>query len=363
VIDEDVFQRLVSDFGTSTRGHIELASQLLKGAEALTSMRTSDVDVGTTPKDEVYRDGHVVLYRYRPLASRPLSPPVLITYSLINRYYMVDLQPDRSLVRSLLRLGLDLYVVDWGYATRADRWTTLDDYVTTYIADCCEVIRARHDVEKINVLGICQGGVLSLCYAALHPEKVDNLIVMITPVDFDADTGLISRFARSLNVDQLVDAFGNIPKEFINYGFLMRSPFQQNIRKYADLLDIVDDREKLLNFLRMEKWLFDSPDHPGEVFRKWIKDFYQENKLVKGTLEIDGVSVALSQLRMPILNLYGTQDDIIEPASSIALERHVGTRDYTARAFPVGHIGMYVSSKVQRDLPVTIAGWLNERTN
>jgi polyhydroxyalkanoate synthase len=289
----------------------------------------------------VYRDGHVVLYRYRPLVSRPLSPPILITYALINRYYMVDLQPDRSLVRSLLGLGLDLYVVDWGYATRADRWTTLDDYVTTYIADCCEVIRARHDVEKINVLGICQGGVLSLCYAALHPEKVDNLIVMITPVEF-------------------VDAFGNIPKEFINYGFLMRSPFQQNIRKYADLLDIVDDREKLLNFLRMEKWLFDSPDHPGEVFRKWIKDFYQENKLVKGTLEIDGVNVALSQLRMPILNLYGTQDDIIEPASSIALERHVGTHDYTARAFPVGHIGMYVSSKV-RDLPVTIAGWLNER--
>jgi polyhydroxyalkanoate synthase subunit PhaC len=339
----------------------ELTSRISKGAEAFAAMRTTDVDVGTTPKDEVYRDGHVVLYRYRPLVSRPLSPPLLITYALINRYYMIDLQPDRSLVRKLLHLGLDLYVIDWGYATRADRWSTLDDYVTTYIADCCAVIRARHDVEKINVLGICQGGVFALCYAALHPEAVDNLILMITPVDFDADTGLISRFARSLQVDQLVDAYGNIPKEFINYGFLMRNPFQQNVRKYADMVDIIEDREKLLNFLRMEKWLFDSPDHPGEVFRRWIKDLYQQNKLVKGTLEIDGVAVALSQLRMPILNLYGTQDDIIEPASSLALEQHVGTKDYTTRAFPVGHIGMYVSSKVQRDLPAAIAAWLHER--
>lgn len=335
--------------------------RFVKGAESFAAVRSADVDVGTTPKDEVYRDGHVVLYRYRPIVSRPLSTPVLITYSLINRYYMIDLQPDRSLVRNLLSLGLDVYVVDWGYATRADRWTTLDDYVTTYLADCCDVIRARHDVEKINLLGICQGGVFTLCYAALHPENVANLILMITPVDFHADTGLITRFARSLDVDRLVDAYGNIPKEFINYGFLMRSPFQQNIRKYADLVDIVEDRDKLLNFLRMEKWLFDSTDHPGEAFRKWIKDFYQENKLVKGTLEIDGVAVALSQLRTPILNLYGMQDDIIEPASSVALERHVGTRDYTARAFPVGHIGMYVSGKVQRDLPVTIAEWLHDR--
>lgn len=339
----------------------DVFGKLLRSGETFASVRTGDVDVGTAPKDEVYRDGHVVLYRYRPMVGRPLSPPVLIVYALINRYYMIDLQPDRSLVRNLLRLGLDLYVVDWGYATRADRWTTFDDYVTTYVADCVEMIRARHDLARINLLGICQGGVLSLCYAALNPECVANLITMITPVDFDADCGLISRFARTLDVDKLVGAYGNIPKELINYGFLMRNPFQQNVRKYADMLDIAGDRDKLLNFLRMEKWLFDSPDHPGEAFRKWIKDFYQDNKLVKGTLEIDGVSVALSQLRMPILNVYGTQDDIIEPASSVALERHVGTNDYTARAFPVGHIGMYVSGKVQRDLPAAIAEWLHER--
>ncbi len=328
---------------------------------AFASVRASDVDVGTAPKDEVYRDGHVVLYRYRPVVDRPLSTPVVIVYGLINRYYMVDLQPDRSLVRKLLQLGLDLYVIDWGYATRADRWTTLDDYVTTYLADCCDVIAERHGVEQTGILGICQGGVLSLCYAALYPERVRNLITMITPVDFDADTGLIARLARSLNVDQLVDAYGNIPKELINYGFLMRSPLQQNIGKYADLVEIADDRDKLLNFLRMEKWLFDSPDHPGEAFRKWIKDFYQQNKLVKGTLEISGRTVSLDHLRMPVLNVFATQDDIIEPASSIALETHVGTRDYTARGFPVGHVGMYVSGKVQRDLPETIAGWLHQR--
>jgi polyhydroxyalkanoate synthase subunit PhaC len=325
------------------------------------AVRVSDVDVGTAPKDEVYRDGHVVLYRYRPCVDRPLSPPVLIVYALINRYYMIDLQPSRSLVRRMLQLGLDVYVVDWGYPTPADRWTPFDDYVTVYLADCCAAIRERHGVDKINLLGICQGGVFTLCYAALNPDRVQNLISMVTPVDFDADTGVFAQLVKSLDADQLVESFGNIPKELINCGFLMRNPLAQNVKKYLDLVDLIDDREKLLNFLRMEKWLFDSPDHPGEVFRKWVKEFYQENKLIKGTLEIEGRRVSLHSLRMPILNVYGSEDDIIQPASSVALGNYVASEDYTTRTFPVGHIGMYVSSKVQRELPHTIADWLNDR--
>jgi polyhydroxyalkanoate synthase len=141
----------------------------------------------------------------------------------------------------------------------------------------------------------------------------------------------------------------------------MRSPFQQNVQKYADLVDLFDDREGLLTFLRMERWINDSPDHPGETFRKWIKDGYQGNKLIKGTFELDGRPVSLRDVRMPVLNMYGERDDIVEPASSAALERYVGSSDCTTRSFPVGHIGMYVSSKVQSGLPSTIVEWLRAR--
>jgi polyhydroxyalkanoate synthase len=273
---------------------------------------------------------------------------------------MIDLQPDRSLVRRLLERGADLYVIDWGYPTRIDRWTTFEDYLD-YVSDCCDVVCGRHGRAAINVLGICQGGVFSLCYAALHPERVKNLIAMVTPVDFDADTSLIAQLARSTNADLLVDSLGNVPGSFMHEGFMMRGMFGQNIQKYANLMDLFDEREQLLMFLRMEKWIHDCPDHPGEAFRTWFNDFYRDNKLVKDRLELGGRRISLRNLTMPVLNLYGDADDIISSPASVALADHVGTADYTARSFPVGHIGMYVSSKVQRELPELLAEWLGAR--
>jgi polyhydroxyalkanoate synthase len=119
--------------------------------------------------------------------------------------------------------------------------------------------------------------------------------------------------------------------------------------------------DKLLNFMRMEKWIFDSPDQAGEAYRQFMKDFYQENKLIKGEVMLGDKRVDLKNVRMPVLNLYAEKDHLVDPESSKALEKYVGTEDYTVRSFPVGHIGMYVSGKVQRDLPPTIVDWLKAR--
>jgi polyhydroxyalkanoate synthase len=159
----------------------------------------------------------------------------------------------------------------------------------------------------------------------------------------------------------LVDAFGNIPGEFMNLGFLMLKPFQLGLGKYLEMIDILDNDEKLLNFLRMEEWIFDSPDQAGEAYRQFMKDFYQGNKLIRGDVTIGTKLVDLTRVRMPVLNVYAEQDHLVPPASSIALEHYAGTTDYTLRSFPVGHIGMYVSGKVQRDLPPLIVQWLQER--
>ncbi len=164
-----------------------------------------------------------------------------------------------------------------------------------------------------------------------------------------------------MDIDLMVDALGNISGDFMNFGYLMLKPFQLNVEKYLGMADILDDEAKLINFLRMEKWIFDSPDQAGETLRQFLKDFYQDNKLIKGQLEIAGQRVDLKNVTMPVLNLYAEQDHLGPPASSIALEKYVGTDDYTALSFPVGHIGMYVSGKVQSDLPPAIAEWLKAR--
>ena len=169
------------------------------------SCATDEVAIATTPKDEVWRQDKVTLHHYRPLADTKIATPVLIVYGLIGRYTMADLQEDRSLVRNLLNLGVDLYVVDWGNPSRADRWLTLDDYIDGYLAECVRVISERHRIDKVSLLGICEGGVFTTCYAALHPDTVKAMVLTITPIDFHGDTvenrlghGFINIWTRSL---------------------------------------------------------------------------------------------------------------------------------------------------------------------
>lgn len=345
----------------------ELSQKLFKGVEILSQLREEDIEVGVTPKEEVYREDKVVLYRFTPKVEHSLNIPILIVYALANRPYIVDLHEQRSFVANLLKLGMDVYSIDWGYPSRGDRWLTLDDYINGYINNCVDVVRDRHNLDQINLLGICQGGTFSLCYSSLYPEKVKNLIVMVTPVDFQIKQGLLNVWggctlgSQALDVDLMVDVLGNIPGDFLNLEFLMLKPFQLGVEKYINLLDTIDRSDKLIDFLRMEKWIFDSPDQAGEAYRQFMKDFYQGNKLIEGQIEIGGKRVDLGSIHIPILNIYAQQDHLVPPASSLALEKYIGSQDYTVRSFPVGHIGMYVSSKVQGVLAPTIVDWLKLR--
>lgn len=334
--------------------------RLVRGLHTLSGI--DDIDVGPTPKDIVYREGKMVLYRYRPRTGTQAGVPLLIVYALVNRPYMADLQEDRSLVRGLLEKGLDVYLIDWGYPDAADSGLTLNDYINGYMGRCVDIIRDRHGLEKINLLGICQGGTFSLCYAALHREKIQNLITTVTPVDFHTRNDLLSHWVRHVDIEECVDAMGNIPGELLNWVFLMLRPFRLMGQKYMDLVDVLEDEEKTKTFLRMEKWIFDSPAQAGEAFREFIRQFYQENRLIKGQVEIADRCVDLERIDLPVLNIFARDDHIVPPEASRALAGCLGTGDYSELEFPGGHIGLYVSSRAQELLPQSIAGWLHRRT-
>lgn len=337
----------------------EVQTKLIKGSNNLAAL--AEIDVGTAPKDLVYEEDKLKLYHYKQEARVTCSVPVLIVYALVNRQYMLDLQPDRSMVRNLLRAGIDLYIIDWGYPMTADMYITLDDYISGYMDNCVDVIRKKTGKKKINLMGICQGGTFSAIYAALYPEKIQNLLTLVAPFDFSTNDGLLFRWSKHMNVDALVDTYRVIPGDFLNSGFLMLMPFSLNIKKYMDMLGIVEDKEKLINFLRMEKWIFDSPGQTGECLRQFLKDFYQENKLVKGTLRVGDRIVDLKNLTMPLLNIYATDDHLVPPAASRPLNDLVGTADKTLYEFKGGHIGVFVGSKSQKELAPAISKWLHER--
>jgi polyhydroxyalkanoate synthase len=352
-------------------GFAEMSDKLLKAGKLLSSIKDEDVDVGATPKTLVMRRDKVELFRYTPLTEQKVKTPVLLAYGLIGRYTMADLQEDRSLVRSLLQEGLDLWLVDWGQPNRSERWLTIDDYVDDYIHAAVERVCRETGYDKITLLGICEGGVFTTCYAALHPDKVKGLVLTITPIDFHADRddpdthhGFLNVWTRSLDradIDRLVEVYGGLPGEFMSSVFSLMTPMRSLTKYNIDLIDVIDDEAKLMNFLRMEKWLADRPAHPGEAAKQWLKDLYQDNKLVKGDFVLSGRRVDLSKVTAPVLNVFALNDHIIPPTCSRALRAHVGTKDYSEIELPGGHVGLFVSSKSQGSLTKGISEWLSAR--
>ncbi len=245
---------------------LNFSRKLGKGVENL--LQADQIDTGVTPREAVYREDKLVLYRYAaPTGVRRNPVPLLVVYALVNRPYMTDIQEDRSTIKGLLATGQDVYLVDWGYPDQADRALTLDDYINGYLDRCVDVIRKRHNLDQINILSICQGGSFCLCYAALQPHKVRNLVTMVTPVDFKTPDNMLSAWVQHMDVDLLVDTLGNVPGELLNWTFLSLKPFSLTGQKYVSIVDLPDVEQKLKNFLRMEQWIFESPDQVGDTCR------------------------------------------------------------------------------------------------
>ena len=333
--------------------------RILKSKEVL--LGPLKTDIATTPCEIVYEEDRVKLKHYLPMAETRVKTPLLMVYALINRETMLDLQPGRSVVQNILKEGVDLYMIDWGYPTAKDRYLTIDDHVNGYLDNVVDFIRRRHGIPKVNLMGICMGGSFCIMYSALHPEKVKNLICTVTPSNFDTDKSLLNIWVKAIDPDRVTETYGNMPGDVLNMGFLLLNPPRLMLDKYVGYFEKVDDKVFVENFIRMEKWIFDSPDVPGETFRQFIKDCFNENLLIQSKMELDGKRVDLQNITMPVLNIYGRFDHLVPPAAAELLTSRVGSKDTEDQCLETGHIGIYVSGKCQKELAPKIAGWLKER--
>ena len=353
--------KIASDliFGRFAGDTVKLYNYLRDARNVLLSpMKT---DIATTPYDVVYEEDRVKLKHYRPVTEIRLKIPLLVVYAQVNRETMLDLQPGRSVVETFLNAGIDIYMIDWGYPTRKDRYLTLDDHINGYIDNIVDFILEKHNIPKLHLMGICQGGTFTVIYAALHPEKIKNLVTTVTPTNFDTDASLLNIWARALNPDELVEAYGNIPGDIMNLGFLLLNPARLMIDKYVGFLENVNNFDFVENFVRMERWIFDSPDLPAETFREFITNFYKKNLLIKNELEVGGKRVDLKKITMPLLNIYAKYDHLVPPAACELFTSKTGSQDKEDLCLDTGHIGIYVSSKTQKEFGPKIIRWLMER--
>jgi polyhydroxyalkanoate synthase len=226
------------------------SEKLVRGYEVL--QKLNEVEIATTPKELVWQNDLVKLFHYKRETPAKGKIPVLVSFAIMNRHDVLDLQPDRSLMKKLLDEGLDIYIMDWGYPKRQHRYLTMEDYILGFMNDAVDYVRKSTKSSKIHKMGICQGGTFSAIYASIFPEKLQSLTTYVAPYDFSGNECMLYRWTKDIDIDAMIDANGGLVKaDMIDNGFAMLKP-SMNIAKYIGLMDSMEDEAKLMNFLRME---------------------------------------------------------------------------------------------------------------
>ncbi len=318
--------------------------------------------VAQTPAEVVYTEGRLRLLRYRPTVDRCHPIPLLIVPSLINRYFILDLVPGRSMVEYLLSCGLDVYLLDWGMPGPQDLSTTFDQYVTGALRRAAQRVRSLAGQEQISLLGYSMGGTMAAIFGALYGRYVANLITIAAPIDFH-DDGILSQWAQKerFNVDLVVDTLGAMPAALMQASFRMLKPTYQIAQQIA-LAEQFGDLEAVQDFLAMQFWLDDNIPFLGEAYRTYIKELYQENRLTHGKLVVGGKRVDLAQIDAPLLTIVATKDCICPPQSSTVLNSLVSSADKQILEVPGGHIGIVAGASGPGQLWPRLAEWLIARS-
>jgi polyhydroxyalkanoate synthase subunit PhaC len=338
------------------------------GSRLAAALGLDRVRIATTPKETVWRSGKAALSRYRPLGAPPQLGPLLICYGLIGRQTMTDLTPERSLVRNLLAAGVDVFVLDWGHPGPEDAGNGFGHYACDLLGQAVGAALERSGAARAALFGICMGGTMAACHAALSSERLSGLAMAVTPIEFHADVhdadpahGLLNIWLRSLadeDLDALIALDGSLSGELMGLVFNQLNPVRTIAKYVVEFPEAAADPPALETFLAMEKWLADRPDLPGALARSWLVELYLRNALVAGRFSPGGAPVDLRRIAVPVLNVFATGDHIIPPPCSRALGRLVDSRLYEELALPTGHVGVFVSGRAQALLAPAIVAWL-----
>lgn len=357
----------LEDIALKVEEEVERAySRYAKGLQALATV--DQARVGQTPKDVIWTLNKAKLYRYhsRVPAERRYPVPLLLVYALINKPYILDLRPGNSFVEYMVGQGFDVYLLDWGVPGPEDKHLKFDDYALEYIPRAVRQVLKTSPAQEFSILGYCIGSTIVTLYAATRTQApIRNIILLTAPLDFssrEASVFSVWLDERYLDVDKMVDTFGNIPAEVIDLGSKLLKPVENFLGAYTSLFDRVDDPEAVEAWQTMNKWVNDGVPFAGEAFRQWVKEFYRENKLVKGELEIRGQRVDLRNIQAAFLNVIAERDHIVPPPQSRSIVELVSSQDKETITIPGGHIGIMAGRGAINGLWPKISDWLMKRS-
>jgi len=319
-------------------------------------MRKANVSI--TPSQVVHRENKWSLLRYEARPEGRLHKcPIVMVPSLINRHYVLDLAPNKSMVAYLVAQGHDVFIIDWGTPGREDKFLTLDDIADRYIGRAIRVAADLANVPKVHLLGYCMGGTLTTMHIARRPERVASHVAIAAPLQFD-DGGILSAWTRSpdFDVDAIVNAFGNVPARFLQASFHMLKP-TLGVWKGANVYDRADNEEFLDGFVATEHWGSDNVDFPGEVFRALIRDLYQNDGIMNESIHLGGEAVRLRNIETPTLIVTFEHDYIVPKASATVMLDSISSATKKHIHLNGGHVGAVVSRRAAAGLWPELSAW------
>lgn len=322
------------------------------------------VKKGATPYEVVMSEGPVRLVRYLGKGDKKFATPVLFVFAMVNRPYVLDLLPNKSVVRRFLDAGFDVYMIDWGIPTPADATKTLSDYVDGHMHRCVERVLEETGQEQLNLIGYCMGGTMSSMYTSRHQDLVKNLVLMATPIDWSSRDSVLLNWTdpKYFDVDAIVDTFKLIPPSFLGNSFSMLKPVATYFQKWQGFFEKMDDEKFLEDFFAMETWSSDNIPISGEVYRDFVKYGFQQNLLVQGKFPVGGKKINLGNITCPVLSLTADADHLVLPCQSTPLKDIVSSTDFTEMNVKAGHIGLSVGSRAHKEIWPKATAWMGERS-
>ncbi len=285
--------------------------------------------------------------------------PVLFVPSLVNRAYILDLSPQRSLLRWLPSQGVRPLLLDWGMPGALERRYTLTDYVAGRLERALDAA-VQNVGGPVAAVGYCMGGMLATALAIRRPHEVNALGLMATPWDFAGDNAATARLSAQFITmfGPMLDAWGELPVDMLQAMFTQVNPLLA-LRKFCQLGRLEATSANAINFIALEDWLNDGIPLVAAVTRDCLAGWYGRNDPALGNWLIAGLPVDPARVRAPTLALIPSNDSIVPPASAMALARAIPGAETLMP--PLGHIGMVVSAGAKAAVWRPLAAWLSRR--
>lgn len=325
--------------------------------DQLKKIYPSAEEVASTPFRVLEQAGALTLRKYS--AENPQKLPILLLPSVINRSFVLDLLPEKSLIKSYLQNGHDVYLIDWGVPQSYEQYLSFENLLSVYVDFLLAKVFQESGGKKLHIVGHCLGGTIGLLLANLKPDSFVSLSLLTAPVDF-ADDDKLSRWARhpEFDLEAFIEAYGNVPWFLLQSSFIALKPTQL-LSKTRQYLTKARDNKFLRNFWAMEAWSNDNVNLRAKCFYSLLKDLYRANALSEGKVFLQGKRIDLSQLTLPIFTLIADHDHIVAKKSHLRSEMVPLVKNFEAVVVDGGHVGALIGGRSQKVLWPKMIEWMD----